>query len=188
MPRGPAGPVPGPPAKTAPHGPATGNREVSHPISTGTRAGPRPSPRGKIVNRPSELNACLGPIMPVPRTRSSSLEHSRLKTTRPSRHMISRPSRLMTTRPPRLMTARPSRLRLGPAMPMTRSSSLEHVPGHPKIAYSSCPSTGPSKTLCVHPLLARIEPSFGFTSRTQRPLRQFLNPSLPLVASPIPHP
>ena len=83
--------------KTAPHGPATGNWEVSHPKSTGTRAGPRPSPRGKIVNRPSELNACLGPIMP--RTRSSSLEHSRLKTTRPSRHMISRPSRLMTTRP-----------------------------------------------------------------------------------------
>jgi hypothetical protein len=57
-----------------------------------------------------------------------------------------------------------------------------------KIANSSCPSTGPSKTLCVYPLLARIEPSFGFTSRTQRPLRQCLNPSLPLVASPIPHP
>jgi hypothetical protein len=29
--------------------------------------------------------------------------------------------------------------------------------------------------LYVHPLLARIEPSFGFTTRTQRPLRQFLN-------------
>jgi hypothetical protein len=49
------------------------------------------------------------------------------------------------------------------------------VPGqNPKIANSSCPSTGLSKTLYVHPLLARIEPSFGFTTRTQRPLRQFL--------------
>ncbi len=124
---------------TAPHGPATRNREVSHPMSTRTRAGPRPSPRGKKnqVNRPSELNACLGPIMP--RTRSSRLDHSLLKTTWPSRHMISRPSRPTTTRPPRLMTARPSRLRLGPAipitrssrpaMPITRSSSLKHLPG-----------------------------------------------------------
>jgi hypothetical protein len=60
----------------------------------------------------------------MPRTRSSSLEHPRLKFTRPSRHITSRPSRLMTTRPPRLMTARPPRLRLGPAIPMTRSSSL----------------------------------------------------------------
>ena len=33
-------------------------------------------------------------------------------------------SRLMTTRPPRLMTARPPRPCLGPAIPMTRSSSL----------------------------------------------------------------
>ena len=32
--------------------------------------------------------------------------------------------RLTTTRPPRLMTPRPPRLRLGPAIPMTRSSSL----------------------------------------------------------------
>jgi hypothetical protein len=68
----------------------------------------------------------------MPRTRSSSLEHPRLKFTRPSRHMTSRPSclmitrppRLTTTRPPRLMTPRPPRLRLGPAIPMTRSSSL----------------------------------------------------------------
>ena len=68
----------------------------------------------------------------MPRTRSSSLEHPHLKFTRPSRHMTSRPSclmitrppRLTTTRPPRLMTPRPPRLRLGPAIPMTRSSSL----------------------------------------------------------------
>ena len=51
---GPAGPASAPPAKTAPHGPATGDRQVSHPKPTGTRARPRPIQ----VNRPSEPNAC----------------------------------------------------------------------------------------------------------------------------------
>jgi hypothetical protein len=110
----------------------------------------------------------------MPRTRSSSLEIFTLSMGPDD--MTSRTSRHMTTRPPRLMTARPSRLRLGPAMPITRSSSFQvGIPGqNPKIANSSCPSTGLSKTSYVHPLLARIGPSFGFTTRTQRPLRQFL--------------
>jgi hypothetical protein len=69
---------------------------------------PGPSPRA-------------GPLMP--RTRSSSLEIFTLSMGPDD--MTSRPSRHMTTRPPRLMTARPSRLRLGPAMPITRSSSFK---------------------------------------------------------------
>jgi hypothetical protein len=75
---------------------------------------PGPSPRA-------------GPLMP--RTRSSSLEIFTLSTGPDD--MTSRPSRLKTTRPPRLMTARASRLRLGPAMPITRSSSSEQ-PGKSK--------------------------------------------------------
>ena len=51
-------------------------------------------------------------------------------------------------------------------------SEFKFGPGSPKIANSSCPSTGLSKLCFVHPLLARIEPSFGLTSRTQRALRQ----------------
>ena len=118
-----------------------------------------------------------GPVMP--RTRSSSLEIFTLSMG--PNDMTLRPSRHMTTRPPRLMTARPSRLQLGPAMPITRSSSFKFgIPGqNPKIANSSCPSTGLSKTLYVHPLLARIEPSFGLTSRTQRALRLISQPFAP---------
>jgi hypothetical protein len=57
MPPGPAGPVPAPPAKTAPHGPATGNPQLSHPIPTRTRAGPRPSSRSSKFKSTAQANS-----------------------------------------------------------------------------------------------------------------------------------
>ena len=117
----------------------------------------------------------------MPRTRSSSLEHPRLKFTRPSRHMTSRPSRLMTTRPPRLtttrpprlMTARPPRLRLGPAIPMTRSSSLGQALQNSKFLV---PVDGSQQTLFRSSPAGTHRTLFQTYFQNLRALRQFLNP------------
>ncbi len=57
MPQGPARPAPVLPAKTAPHGPVTANRKVSHPIPARTGAGLRPSPRNKRLKPESTAQA-----------------------------------------------------------------------------------------------------------------------------------